>query len=296
LSGHGQINIFAFPVLSWAAPVLVKRYIRRLPPGQGSKAAVFAVYAGDPVQAVQNMERLLRRKGFDIFLSGGTCYPNNWAQMMDPPGQDLCPEILSNGDSATRDFIAAFHQGEQSLYQSPWMRNVITGLVSILFSLIGRRVLGKAYIVDTHCNHCGLCVKTCPVGAIRMSHGAFQKPYWNFQCEDCGRCINLCPQRAIQVSIFRLMAHLILHITTIGISWWIAGSLVNHLPALYRFVGWGISFFSLVAVGIWVQFYLVDHLFFLIQQIPGIRKIFEWSFTKRFNRYHAPGFKPTNIQ
>ena len=88
---NAELQIFAFPVLGWAAPALVKKYFRRLPGGQGTKGAVLAVFGGHPGQALRNMEKFLRRKKFDIFLTGGACYPENWTQMVNPPM--LTPQI-----------------------------------------------------------------------------------------------------------------------------------------------------------------------------------------------------------
>jgi electron transfer flavoprotein alpha subunit/NAD-dependent dihydropyrimidine dehydrogenase PreA subunit len=46
------------------------------------------------------------------------------------------------------------------------------------------------------CNACGLCVKSCPFGAIAVSHESAQA---NERCTLCGACVNVCPQAALTI-------------------------------------------------------------------------------------------------
>jgi Pyruvate/2-oxoacid:ferredoxin oxidoreductase delta subunit len=292
ISGNAALNLFAFPVLSWSAPAFVKKYVRQLPKGKGAKAAVCAVCAGGPVQALQNMERILKRKQFDVFLTGSILYPDNWTQMMNPPNESDQKEIIRKGDTMALEFAANFVKGERRLFRSSRFANLITGSISILFELIGSRYLGKTYIADSKCNQCGICVKTCPVNTIRMKGFGAKKPFWSSSCQDCGRCINICPQKAIQVSIPRLFLHMMINIGLIWASIPLAGWASKALPPGYQAFGWIVAFIMALAIVLWAQLAIIDRLFFLLEQIPGIGRFFEWSFTRKFRRYTAPGFKP----
>lgn len=44
------------------------------------------------------------------------------------------------------------------------------------------------------CTGCGICVKVCPVGNIKIAEG---KPVWQHRCENCLACYVWCPQKAI---------------------------------------------------------------------------------------------------
>ena len=46
------------------------------------------------------------------------------------------------------------------------------------------------------CNACGLCVKSCPFGAIAVSDELAQA---NELCTLCGACVNVCPQAALEI-------------------------------------------------------------------------------------------------
>lgn len=75
-------------------------------------------------------------------------------------------------------------------------------MVFLLFSVIGRRILGKAFKPDNTCISCQKCIKVCPVKAIKLKT---EKPKWNWKCENCQRCINICPNNSIQASPLRLI-------------------------------------------------------------------------------------------
>lgn len=292
ISENAALNLIVFPVLSWSAPAFVKSYVRRLPKGNGAKVAICGVCAGGPVQALQSMERILRRKRFNVFLTGSILYPDNWTQMMNPPTEAEQKEIICKGDKMALDFAASFIKGEQWLFRSGRLANLLTGSISFLFELIGSRFLGKAYIADSKCNQCGICVRTCPVNTIHMKGFRAKKPFWAFSCRDCGRCINICPQKAVQVSIPRLFLHISINIALVWLSIFLAGLMVKFLPPVYHTFSWVVIFITVLAMALWIQVAIIDRLFFLLEQIPGIRRFFEWSFTRKFRRYVAPGFKP----
>lgn len=287
-----DFQIFAFPVLAFAPPVMVKKYLRRLPDGAGKKTAVFATYGGSPAGALGYVERMLRRKKFEVFLTGGACYPENWTQMINPPQEMEAQTIINAGDHGARDFATAFLSGERKIYRSELIENLITGTIGFLFGLIGRQFLGKTHIADSNCNHCQICVKTCPVKTIGMSGIGGHKPHWGFRCEDCGRCINLCPRKAIQVSIPRLILHTLLNILVIWAAFPVAGFLAHAVPEGLEIMGWLLGFGGAMVAGLWIQFAVIDWIFFILEQIPGIQRLMQWSFTKKFRRYYAPGFKP----
>jgi Ferredoxin len=287
-----DFHIFAFSILSWSAPVFVKKYLHHLPQGQGERAAALAVYAGDPGHALLEVERLLRRKGYDIFLSGGATYLSNWSQMTNPPNVTESEEKLDAGDKMASSFSESFCKGEAKLFSKENSGSFLTRFSAFSFGLIGRRLLGKAYIADSNCNRCGVCVKSCPVHAISLAGMSRKKPHWNFNCEDCARCINICPKKAIQVSIPKLILHFLLLIAGITACFHVAGLTAGRISGIYSIFGWIAALVISLVIALWIQFAVIDRIIFVLEQIPGTKRFFEWGFTKKFNRYMAPGFKP----
>src|SRR3989339_1390300 len=76
LTGAFDYHIFAFPVLSWAPPVIMKRYMRQMPVSKGTKTAVLAVNGsifhdgklvkGYTGQALEQAESILRHKKYAV--------------------------------------------------------------------------------------------------------------------------------------------------------------------------------------------------------------------------------------
>jgi Pyruvate/2-oxoacid:ferredoxin oxidoreductase delta subunit len=70
--------------------------------------------------------------------------------------------------------------------------------VSLGYIVIARLFMAKTLFAASSCNGCGLCARSCPVGAIRMlGKKQSARPYWTFDCESCMRCIAYCPSRSI---------------------------------------------------------------------------------------------------
>lgn len=52
-------------------------------------------------------------------------------------------------------------------------------------------------IINTEkCTTCGICVRDCPLGAIRMKN---RIPVFNDRCSRCGACVKFCPEKALEL-------------------------------------------------------------------------------------------------
>lgn len=292
-------HIIAFPVLSWAAPVMMKQYVKRMPLSAGSKTAILAVNGaivsheklvkGFTGQALEEISRILRRKKYDVFLTGNASFPDNWTQFTNPPTKEEAELILSLGENDVRQFITCFIQGKRLIYRCGSLNRIWTYLISLLFGYIGRRALGKFYIADEHCTACGICAKSCPAQTIRMSD---KKPYWTSTCEDCNRCINLCPEQAIQVSVPLLILQASINIV---LTVWAIWAILVYVPEWIQMnplvlVCTEVIFIILATIALlWVCIVPIDAFFRLLLRNKKIRRFFSKSYTKGFRRYMAPG-------
>lgn len=300
--GSFDYHIVAFPVLSWAPPTMMSRYLKSLPPMKGVKAAILAIngallsngklVAGYTGQALEEAERILRRKKMDVFLTGNASFPDNWTQMTNPCDEEGLKVIIPQGEEQVKAFASKFLAEDRELYRCGALNTAWSWLVARGFGKIGRRVLGSLYIADEHCTGCSICAKTCPADTIVMEN---KLPRWKTRCEDCNRCINICPEKAIQVSLPLMVIQISLNLMMT--VWFINGFLnyssliIVDLPWLKVLVDIPLVILAMF-LSSWITLVPLEFAFRWLMRIPSIRRYFTKSFTKSFRRYAAPGFKP----
>lgn len=277
-------HVFTFPIYAYILPAIMKKYLQHLPPGRGTKTMILAIPAGYEGRALYDAARILKRRGYEVQLTDSISYPDNFTQISNPPLPEEQEQIRTTAAQGAQAAVRRFVAGENSKKPCSFFSRLWTGIIGFLFTVIGRRFFGKIYVADEACNLCGKCIRSCPAGAIRLA----KRPRWNYKCQACQRCINLCPQIAIQTSCIRPVVAL----GTIALSYyWI--SLLTTAPFVPAFdpVVKVILFVVAWLIGHLVLCYLADKILFVLELIPGVRKLLSFSYTKRYRRYLAPHFK-----
>lgn len=295
-------HIIAFPVLSWAAPVMMRKYVRRMPRSRGKKTAILAVngaifHNGELVkgytgQALEQVEGILRRKKYDVFLTANASFPDNWTQATNPCNQADTEAIFPLGESEVRAFAEKFLLGRRELYRCGLFNRIWSFSVAGLFGLIGRRAFGTFFIADDRCSGCAICAKSCPAQTITMKN---RKPVWGTVCEDCNRCINICPEQSIQVSVPLFILQMTINMgLTVSAIWAILTCAPHCMPLNKIFLISSEIILIILAtiILLWVSFVPIYGFFNLLMKRPEIRRFFSKSYTRNFRRYKAPGFKP----
>ena len=245
-----QLLVVACPTLGFSAPAHFLRWLKKLPPGGGTPAALVAVCGGlvgrkglipGASGAVRReLAGVLKRRGDVVVSASEHSYPVNWTQVMAPQPEAALVEVESAADAGIVTLATlllapgAPPTPSPVVLGSPWWL-----LAGPVFRTIARRLLGKLYVADARCNRCGWCVESCPAQAIRLGPSY---PSWNWNCDGCNRCINRCPKQAVQVSWVRLGLHLgsqvVLTVAGLvaGIGFWLVGTLVE-VVVLERLLG-----------------------------------------------------------
>ncbi len=157
--------------------------------------------------------------------------------------------------------------------------------ISLLYLIMGRFFLAKAFFASPACNNCQICAECCPVSAIKMVDG---RPYWSFYCESCMRCMNICPQRAVETS-HAMIVMMVIAVTSVPVSYYLqefltrSGSPVGSTGfyVLDHFINW------LVTLAI---IYIAYVLMFILLRNRWISRFFLYtSLTHYWARYKAPG-------
>ena len=146
----------------------------------------------------------------------------------------------------------------------------------VLISEVKTNVLPPDEVCDYH-NHCFSCAELgCP-------------------CDDCNRCINICPEQAIQVSVPLFILQMTINIgLTVSAIWAIITYALHLMPLnkIFLISSEIILIIFATIILLWVSFVPIYAFFNLLSQRPGTRRFFSKSYTRKFRRYRAPGFKP----
>lgn len=309
-----DLLVLGFPALGFSAPQPVIRALRSLPGLPGLRAAVLCacgataakgrVSVGWSGTAVPEVLRILVRKGAVPVGTVEASYPENWTQVS-PPGDEAGRAAMTSlGDGQAREFgvrlaasLAADEQVSQGLPAGSVLRGPVSRALGPLmargFRTLGRRLLARLFVADGSCTSCGLCARSCPAGAIRMT-GA--RPAWTTACSACNRCINLCPEKAIQTSYARLVLVLGLNLAALFLSGPAARALLGAVSGAGRPASGGIGAFA-AGPALYLGFSLLqagplDAGLRVLERSGALGALFSRGFTERFGRYLAPGFRP----
>lgn len=197
---------FAFPTHGFnAAPIMV-RFIAGFPSGLGRNVFLLNTRAGMKMSKLftpgySGMALLL--PAFILWIKGYKCVgfrpvdlPSNWIPLHPGLKKKVIDSIFTRCEPIVRRFANKMIEGKKEyrgLYSLPL--DLLSAPIAFLYYVGGRFFLSKTFIASYKCTNCGLCIKECPTGSIRLVNN---RPYWKLTCESCMRCLNNCPEKAIE--------------------------------------------------------------------------------------------------
>lgn len=159
---------------------------------------------------------LLRLKGYKIKGYQPMDMPSNWISLHPGIRHKVVMSIVARCKRKTIAFTEKIIQGKR--ISKGWLSlpfDLAIAPIAVLYYFIGRFAIAKTFYATSACDHCGICIKQCPVKAISEIGGI---NYWAFTCESCMKCMNVCPKRAIETA----------HGYTF-LLWWLVMSVLGNL-------------------------------------------------------------------
>lgn len=295
-SGSFDLHLFTFPVYACDMPDIMARYLWRLPCGKGSKAAIISINGslhattrvpgaqGDPGWSFDHAGLILRLKGYKVILADAAPYPHNVTIGLPIPKVAEQDRIRELADQRVDWLAEKLARGERSVRHNLLLAALYVPF-GLAYGLVGRHFFGKLYVADGKCNGCGTCVKSCPVGTVRLTAG---RPGWDWRCQGCMRCINVCPRQAINTSIPRLV--LLAGLLLVPDAWIFTGISQAGIVFPPGMAGTILSWAFALAVYL-VLLYLADKAIFLLERVPIVRSIMAVNFNWWYRRYLDTGFR-----
>ena len=185
--------LFGFPVYSGRVP---KTFINRLCgiKGQGTLAALVATYGNREYEdALLEMKKLAKENGFLPICAAAIVTEHSVIRSIATGRPDVKDMSFVNEFCLKLKKIAAITPGTSiaELYvpgKEPYRRYLEPPM---------------APVTSASCTACGLCVKKCPVGAIKAQN---PRKTDKEKCIGCMRCVRLCPQKARYLSKVKIAA------------------------------------------------------------------------------------------
>ncbi len=198
-----------YPVYYNDLPAAVKAFARKL--RHIEKKYVFALcnYGGCGGQSLKTLKEIIRSNGGELSAAYGIHMPQNafkkpWVNNK---------RLINKSVSKIGKLAAAVKAGKRVVYKNSLLDKVLIHIheslvIKVKASLAGYSGLTAETELDAlihsadrcfqatgNCTGCGLCVRVCPAGNIKLKDG---RPVWLGRCENCLACFDWCPSKAIK--------------------------------------------------------------------------------------------------
>jgi ferredoxin len=213
---------FCSPVHGFNYPPVMQAFIRRFPKGK-NKILLMNTRAGmligkwitPGLSGITFYFSALRLwlKGYRINAMFPVDLPSNWISVHPGLNDRTIKYLHERNKERVTKFANVTLEGEKDFRSlREIIQDILISPISLGYFLVGRFLFAKTYYASSACNNCGLCVKQCPVKAIKTKDN---RPFWTFKCESCMHCMSYCPHRAIETAHGSIVVFMILFSTIV---------------------------------------------------------------------------------
>ncbi len=199
--------IIISPVHGFNYPKITLNFIERFPAGNNSivlmntraglKIGRF-VTPGLTGIAFLFSSVILKRKGYRITGQIPFDMPSNWLSIHPALSNNSVKFLHAKSYYRVARYFNKIVLGKRVFPSyKELVQDILISPVSVGYYLVGRYLFAKSFYASHKCDSCGLCVKQCPVNAVKMINN---RPFWTHKCESCMKCMNRCPKKAIETA------------------------------------------------------------------------------------------------
>ncbi|MDO9542518.1 MAG: EFR1 family ferrodoxin [Kiritimatiellia bacterium] len=184
-----------FPVYAFGLPILVWRFLQRVPVINAKYIYTVATMGGLAGVVHRQARELLAKRGAALASGWSITMPGNYPVLKAPPTAEKQARIFEKAQRRVKEIAAQISAGATGIYEDT------RAPLGWLLAPINKPAMNRFpesdsnFVVGKQCTHCALCAKVCPVENIRLAEG---QPVWMHHCEQCMACLQWCPVQAIE--------------------------------------------------------------------------------------------------
>ena len=187
---------FVYPVYMFGLPLIVAEFLKavKIKPG----AYIFSVTTSGGLQgrAHSLAKDILKKRGLNLACGFSVIMPGNYIPLYGAFSKERQDKMFAQQKIKTQEILDSLRQKKRGIIEEkPFLLNFLFYALFYRYGSAHISLSAKGFWITQACNKCGLCVKICPVGNIKMQD---EKPFWLRHCQHCMGCLQWCPQDAIQ--------------------------------------------------------------------------------------------------
>lgn len=185
--------ILLFAIHAFNAPGSVKRFVENMVVDQFKKVSLIGVGCNTSwinLAASKEIRRIVEGKSCEVIVDELIAMPLTF--IMSFP-EDVIEEQIATAKASIKVLAEVIRNSTDSSKAIPFKSHLINAVGKV--EPFAARLFGLELHAKKSCIQCGLCVRECPVGNIRMDDKG--KIKFGFKCTMCMRCIYKCPTQSI---------------------------------------------------------------------------------------------------
>ena len=187
---------FVYPVYMFGLPLIIAEFLRTLKIKPDAYIFSVTTSGGLKGRAHSLAKEILKKRGIDLASGFSVSMPGNYIPLYAAFSKKRQDKTFARQKIKTLEILDFVRRQKCGLMEEePFLLNLLLYMVFYRGGSAHIPLSAKGFWATDDCTKCGLCVKICPVGNIKMQDG---EPLWLTHCQHCMGCLQWCPVEAIQ--------------------------------------------------------------------------------------------------